>query len=221
LKKFKDEHPGYQVVSYVNTTECKKTIMELNNLKSNEVLFVKYDINRTRMVNQVHYNAYNALTGEALDVSICGSEEILYPFNTTGINIKLAKKLFEEYGVDVFNEEDSFFNDNCFRFYDDYQHDVILKDRRNYIFQNVSLCEKNCNEDNKVKNYMNIFMQLLTDNCVFPIYDIYLKKIANCEIFRLIHKNFEKNGWKNILFQMQEKDKDGRIYLTEATKKKN
>ena len=84
----------------------------------------------------------------------------------------------------------------------------------------ISLCEKNCNEDNKVKNYMNIFMQLLTDNCVFPIYDIYLKKIANCEIFRLIHKNFEKNGWKNILFQMQEKDKDGRIYLTEATKKK-
>jgi len=149
LHIFKDDNCQYESsirngISYVNTTECKKTIMELNNLNSNEVLFVKYDINRTRMVNQVHYNAYNALTGEALDVSICGSEEILYPFNTTGINIKLAKKLFEEYGVDVFNEEDSFFNDNCFRFYDDYQHDVILKDRRNYIFQNVSLCEKNC-----------------------------------------------------------------------------
>ena len=67
---------------------------------------------------------------------------------------------------------------------------------------------------------MNIFMKLLTDNCIFPIYDIYLKKISNCEIFRLIHKNFEKNGWKNILFQMQEKDKEGKICLTEATKKK-
>ena len=149
LQIFKDDNCQYvssieNGIAYINTTKCKETIMSHYNLESNEVLFVKYDINRTRMVNQVHYNAYNALTGKALDVSICGSEEVLYPFNTTGINIKLAKKLFTEYGVDVFDEEDTFFNDICFQFYDDYKHDVILKDRRNYIFQNVSLCEKEC-----------------------------------------------------------------------------
>ena len=88
----------------------------------------------------------------------------------------------------------------------------------NYL--GISLCQKNYNEDNKIKNYMNLFLHLLTDNCVFPIYDIYHKKIFTCEIFYLIHRNFEKNGWKNVLFQMQEKDKEGRTYLTEATKKK-
>ena len=84
----------------------------------------------------------------------------------------------------------------------------------------LSLCQKNINEDHKIKNYMNIFMQLLTDNCFFPIYDIYHKKISNCEIFRTIHKNFERSGWKNVSFQMQERDKEGKIFLTEATKRK-
>ena len=91
-------------------------------------------------------------------------------------------------------------------------------DLNNYF--GISLCQKYFNEDNKIKNYFNLFLKLLTDNCIFPIYDIYRKKILRCDIFRAIHKNFEKNGWKNILVQMQEKDEEGKMYLTEATKKK-
>ena len=88
----------------------------------------------------------------------------------------------------------------------------------NYLV--ISLCQKNFSDDNKIKNYMNIFLKLLTDKNNFPIYDIYHKKINNSEIFRQIHKNFEKNGWKNILIQMEEKDSEGNIKLIEATKKK-
>ena len=88
----------------------------------------------------------------------------------------------------------------------------------NYLV--ISLCQKNFSDDNKIKNYMNIFLKLLTDKNNFPIYDIYNKKINNSEIFGQIHKNFEKNGWKNILIQMEEKDSEGNIKLIEATKKK-
>ena len=88
----------------------------------------------------------------------------------------------------------------------------------NYLV--ISLCQKNFSDDNKIKNYMNIFLKLLTDKNNFPIYDIYHKKINNSEIFRQIHKSFEKNGWKNILIQMEEKDSEGNIKLIEATKKK-
>ena len=62
----------------------------------------------------------------------------------------------------------------------------------NYLV--ISLCQKNFSDDNKIKNYMNIFLKLLTDKNNFPIYDIYHKKINNSEIFRQIHKSFEKNG---------------------------
>ena len=88
----------------------------------------------------------------------------------------------------------------------------------NYLV--ISLCQKNFSDDNKIKNYMNIFLKLLTDKNNFPINDIYHKKINNSEIFRQIHKNFEKNGWKKILIQMEEKDSEGNIKLIEATKKK-
>ena len=88
----------------------------------------------------------------------------------------------------------------------------------NYLV--ISLCQKNFSDDNKIKNYMNIFLKLLTDKNNFPIYDIYHKKINNSEIFCQIHKSFEKNGWKNILIQMEEKDSEGNIKLIEATKKK-
>ena len=83
----------------------------------------------------------------------------------------------------------------------------------------ISLCQKNFNDDIKLKNYFNIFLHLLTDTYNFPIYDIYHKKLSNVEIFLNVHKNFEKNGWKNVLFEMEE-NKEGKIIITEATKKK-
>ena len=131
-------------ISYVNITECKNTLMRINSLSDNEIFFLKYDIKREGMVNQVHYSAYNALTGTELDISKCGKEEISYSFNTAGVDLEKAKELHDKYGVDVFNPEDDFYNDVCFQFYDEFSHDVILKDRRNYIFQNVSLCEESC-----------------------------------------------------------------------------
>ena len=147
---FKDDNCQYESsmanqISYVNTTNCKKILMEKYGLKSNEILFVKYDIFRTIMVNQVHYNAYNSITGEILDTSICGEENIYYPFDMDSKAAKIAKYYYDLIGIDVFNVDDPFFNDICFQFYDNYKNDVILAHRRYYIFQNISLCEKGCN----------------------------------------------------------------------------
>ena len=149
LQIFKDDNCQYESsvkngISYVNITDCKNILMNEHSLNENEILFAKYDINRTLMVNQVHYSAYNALTKEELDISICGKEEVLYKFNTSNINYQEAKDLYEKYGVDVFNANDTFFNDICVQYYDEFEHDVILSDRRKFIFQNISLCEKNC-----------------------------------------------------------------------------
>ena len=72
----------------------------------------------------------------------------------------------------------------------------------------ISLCLKYFNDDSKIKNYMDIFLNLLTNNYNFPIYDICHKKIQNFEKFQEIHKIFEKNNWKNILAQMEEVDNE-------------
>ena len=47
---------------------------------------------------------------------------------------------FAEIGVDIYNAGDSFFNDICFAYSTENDTDVILKDRRKDIFENVSFC---------------------------------------------------------------------------------
>ena len=84
----------------------------------------------------------------------------------------------------------------------------------------ISLCLKYYNDDIKIKNYMNIFLDLLTNKYNFPLYDINNKKIKNVETFQKIQKEFEKNNWKNILALMEEKDEEGKNSIIEATKKK-
>ena len=83
----------------------------------------------------------------------------------------------------------------------------------NYI--GITICQKN-NEE--IKNTLNLFINFL--NSHFPIYDIYHKKIENLEIFNNIHRKVIKKGWKNLLFQMEEKDNNGQMVLKEVSKKK-
>lgn len=83
----------------------------------------------------------------------------------------------------------------------------------NYI--GITVCQ-NYNED--IKYSLNIFLRFLKKN--FPIYDIYNKKIQNLEIFNDIHRKIIRKGWKNSVFQIKEKDDQGKIVLKEVTRRK-
>ena len=130
-------------ISFVNMSECRKILQEKYTLQKNEILFVKFDINRTSMMNQIHYNAYNAITKAKLNLSYCKSDIIEYSLKESHANYNLVKKIYEKLGADLFNSSDDFFNDNCYHF-DDEGKDVTLEERRLYYFQNISLCEKEC-----------------------------------------------------------------------------
>ena len=93
------------------------------------------------------------------------------------------------------------------------RNNVRKQNFNNYL--GITVCQKN-NEE--IKNHINIFVNFLLNH--FPIYDIYCKKIKNFEIFKEIHRKIIKKGWKNLLLQMEEKDKDGHIVLKEVSKKK-
>ena len=57
------------------------------------------------------------------------------------LNIPEAIKLADK-GVDIFNANDDYFNDICHENIDG--KDIIIKDRRNDIYKNVSFCQKGC-----------------------------------------------------------------------------
>ena len=130
-------------ISFVNTTKCRKILQEKYSLPDNGILFVKFDINRTQSINQIHYNAYNVFTKETLNLSYCEGDIVYYSLNEKSGNFELARQLYEKLNVDIFNSTDDFFNDKCYHF-DDNGKDITLSERRLYYFQNIPLCEKGC-----------------------------------------------------------------------------
>ena len=130
-------------ISFVNTTKCKQILKEKYSLPDNGILFVKFDINRTISINQIHYNAYNAFTKEKLNLSYCKGDIVYYSLNEKSGNFILSRKLYDKLKVDIFNSSDDFFNDNCYHF-DDNGKDITLSERRLFYFQKIPLCEKGC-----------------------------------------------------------------------------
>ena len=96
----------------------------------------------------VQYEIFNPITLEQLDLSICED----YPI-TINIPILLDKEIellyqsLNESGYNLFDANDSFYNDICSTFKTENNTDIIIRDRRNYYYesnQNLTLCQTGC-----------------------------------------------------------------------------
>ena len=98
--------------------------------------------NDQSLVNQVEYQVYDDKKN-LLDLSLCKDIKIFYALKDNSLNISTISS-FKESGIDIFNINDSFFNDIC-QPYSDSNNDIILEDRIKEIYQNYSVCDDNCN----------------------------------------------------------------------------
>ena len=97
------------------------------------------------------------------------------------LNLESAMSLANQ-GIDVFNAHDDFFNDICKKYDNTNGTDIVIKDRREYIYQNASFCQSGC-----IYNGMN--------------YDL---MIANC----LCDSSFLQNGLENNNTNNEENTKE-------------
>ena len=112
-------------------------------------------IKESSITSEVDYKVYTK-EGVLLDLSYCDSvnSDISYPI----INYDLTKAyVFNSLNVDIFNKNDSFFNDICFKY------DLSLKARREQIYTENSFCERNC-------IYSNINFTNSKVNCICSDY---------------------------------------------------
>ena len=134
--------------TYINFLNCENTLREHNHLPPDSILTViqieiyKYD--DKSLTNQVEYAVYNDKRIK-LDLSACEKDKIEINYAITNSSIIDLGKIsyYSEIDVDVLNIKDNFFNDICYPFSNN-NSDIILKDRRNDIYQNFSLCDNNC-----------------------------------------------------------------------------
>ena len=94
------------------------------------------------------YEVYNPINLEKLDVSICKDTNIIInsPVQIDDITSILYDSL-KESGYNLFNENDSFYNDICTTYTSLNKTDITLADRKEIFFNNngnITLCQTGC-----------------------------------------------------------------------------
>lgn len=88
--------------------------------------------------------------------------DISSPVKMEDMSLSLNQmQTFSEQGVDVFNSSSDFFNDKCHPYTSDNNTDIVLSERRNKYYQNVSLCASGCEYQG-----MNLTTQTVLCSCL-------------------------------------------------------
>ena len=195
-------------VTHVNFTECEKKLRSYYNIPDSEYmtfLQIELEIDDSKsLINQVEYQAYDG-NKTLLDLSICDDTniQVIYSIkNKSLINLDTTN-YFQNIGVDIFNINDSFFNDIC-EPYSESGDDLILEDRIKDIYQNYSLCEQGC-------TYNKIDLINLTISCQCEVKNnisIVTKTLNVEKASGGSSTNFDVIKCYNLVFSLNGKDKN-------------
>ena len=128
----------YQIVQDHYSIEDDLIIALIDNYYYNEDDGVKNPVTT--------YAFFHPETGENLNANeICGDIKIIVEEKISSIMDDTANALFfSEQNVDIFNLSNEFYSDTCFHFESPFKKDVVIKDRIQTFFPNVTLCDSGC-----------------------------------------------------------------------------
>ena len=136
-------------LSMIDMAECENLIRgTYDEIDDNiSLIFLKFEkLASTASEKNIQYELYHPVTKELIDLSICDENHInIY------IPITLSEETQDKYiklkksGYNLFNINDSFYNDICTRYESDNGTDILLSDRKNYFYyNNDTRCQSNC-----------------------------------------------------------------------------
>jgi len=136
-------------ISNVDIGECENIIRRQKNLKKEDNLtIIKIDIKSEDLkATYVQYEIYDP-NKTKVDLSICKNTSIY--INTPVYLSNEIESLYEslsESGYNLFNSNDSFYNDICSPYTSEKGIDIPMSDRQNEIYNNIkdySICQNNC-----------------------------------------------------------------------------
>ena len=134
-------------VSSVDLGECEKRLKENESLSNlDNLIMFKMDIKNEDWPSvYVQYEIYNNNTLKKLNLDICKDITIHISVPTYLDNkIESLNNDLNELGYNLFDPNNSFYNDICSTYTSENRTDVLLSDRRNYFYTNISLCQENC-----------------------------------------------------------------------------
>ena len=175
--------------STLDLTECENILKNIYNIPENQSLTIfKIDyFNEKSSISQTEYKIYNK--DILLNLSYCDNItiKITKPINLNLLNVDISKfnETLNNPDIDIFDINSNFFNDICFTFSTSNKTDIILNDRKNDYYQNISLCEENCTYDSFNKETYKV-------TCICGIKN----KIESKKITNNINKLFSNSNLK-------------------------
>ena len=138
-------------ISTIDLGKCEDILKSENNITEEQSLIVfKSDIkNEDLSSTVVQYEIYHPVTKKKLNLDSCKDVKIVVnvPVNLDKNTISLYDSLSES-GYNLFDSEDSFYNDICATFTSENGTDMLLEDRKKEIYSssgNISMCQEGCN----------------------------------------------------------------------------
>ena len=137
-------------ISNIDFGECEQLLKDANGIPPEESLIVyKTDIKSGDLSSTyVIYEVYNPLNLEKLGLSVCAEVQINIDVPVTlNTNLELIFDSLTESGYNICNKKDSFYQDICSTFTSSNGTDILLSDRKKYIYtevQNQSMCQTGC-----------------------------------------------------------------------------
>jgi hypothetical protein len=134
----------------IDFSECKEKLKQKYPNKQFKIVQINLVNSKENCLNdQVEYKIYDE-DGQPIELSACKDLNIKIGYqikNTSKLNIPKILELNGK-GIDIFDIKSEFYNDICFPYSDDdSDSDMILYDRVTDIYQNYSLCGKECKYD--------------------------------------------------------------------------
>ena len=151
LSKYEDQYNSkIKDISSIDLGECENKLKKSKNIPSSQQLIIlKTDIKITELsTTYVLYEVYHPLTLEKLNLSVCINDEIIIDIPAElDSNIKKLYNSLKESGYNLFNGNDSFYEDICTTYTSEKQTDILLSDRKKDIYiegQSQIICQKGC-----------------------------------------------------------------------------
>jgi len=152
-------------ISSIDLGKCEELLKEQEGLSENDNLIIlKTDIkNEDLSKTYVQYEIYNPVTYQLVSMEVCGDIPISVsvPINLDE-NTKSIYDSLSNSGYNLFDLNDSFYNDICSTYTTENGTDLTLADRKHLLYDNngnISLCQ---------------------DDCIFQSYNLTTKK-AKCD----------------------------------------
>ena len=134
-------------MSIIDLGECENLLKKENHINEDDNLIIVKLEKKTNIAydKNVQYEIYDPITLKQLDLSICENTPInLYIPLTLSEKTQNLYDDLQEYGYDLFNINDSFYQDICTPYTSKNKTDVLLSDRKNDFYDNETTCQANC-----------------------------------------------------------------------------